>query len=105
VPLKRMRGCDWLLTDMNIDPASTMAALERVLGGGVRPGGVIATLKLPEWSRAADLPAWLAAFRGWGYRPRARQLSTGGREVCVVATRRVLVRPTTPPHATRAPGV
>lgn len=88
VPLRRMKGCDWLLTDMNIDPASTMGALERVLGGGVRPAGVIATLKLPDWSRAADLPGWLDAFRAWGYEPRVRQLSTGGREVCVVATTR-----------------
>ncbi|MEI6657239.1 MAG: SAM-dependent methyltransferase [Planctomycetota bacterium] len=106
VPLKRMKGVDWLLTDMNIDPSSTMAALERVLGGGVRPAGVIATLKLPDWSRAADLPGWLDAFRAWGYVPRVRQLSTGGREVCVVATARPAGR-VTPPNrhrATRRPG-
>jgi hypothetical protein len=53
----------------------------------VKPRGIIATLKLPEWSRAAALPEWLAAFRAWGFRPRARQLSTGGRELCVVAVR------------------
>ena len=48
-----------------------------------RPRGVIATLKLPDWSRAAELGGWLDRFRAWGYVPRARQLSTGGREVCV----------------------
>jgi hypothetical protein len=87
VPLKRFAGCDWLLADMNIDPRSTMAALGRVLAvGAARPKGVIATLKLPDWSRACELPSWLAEFRAWGYAAVARQLSTGGREVCVVAT-------------------
>jgi len=105
VPLRRMKGFDWLLTDMNIDPSSTMAALERVIGGGVRPAGVIATLKLPDWSRAADLPGWLDAFRAWGYEPRVRQLSTGGREVCVFATTRTggWVTPPRRRRATRRP--
>lgn len=88
VPLARFRGCDWLLADMNIDPAGTMAALGRVLEpGAARPKGVIATLKMPTWSRAAEIDRWLASFRSWGYRPAARQLSTGGRELCVVAMR------------------
>lgn len=86
VKLKAFRGFDWVLTDMNIDPSSTLAALERaVTGPGTRPRGIIATLKLPTWSRAAELPQWLETFSRWGYVPRARQLSTGGREVCVVA--------------------
>jgi hypothetical protein len=34
-----------------------------------------------------DPDAVVAAFRQWGYEPRARQLSTGGREVCVAALR------------------
>lgn len=88
VRVKDLRGCDWLVTDMNIDPTSTMAALERVLKTtGRRPRGVIATLKLPDWSRAADLDGWLARFASWGYQPRVRQLSTGGRELCLVAIR------------------
>lgn len=88
VKRRAFRGCDWLVCDMNIDPTSTMAALERILTTpGVRPVGVIATLKLPEWSRAEALPGWLDSFAAWGYTPRARQLSTGGREVCVAALR------------------
>jgi len=88
VPLRRFRGFEWLLTDMNIDPTGTMAALGRLLESATRkPRGVIATLKLPEWSRAAELPDWLERFRSWGYEPRARQLSTGGREVCVCGLR------------------
>ena len=73
---------------MNIDPSSTMEALERVAtapGNGLK--GIIATLKLPQWQRAADLPAWLDRFRSWGFPALARQLSTGGRELCVVARR------------------
>jgi hypothetical protein len=70
-----------------------MAAIERVVtADGVRPRGIIATLKLPDWSRAAELPSWLERFRGWGFQPQARQLSTGGREVCVAAQRGIVSR-------------
>ncbi len=86
VPLERFRGCDWLVADMNIDPKSTLAALGRVATApGGHLAGIIATLKIPDWSRAAELPAWLDTFRSWGFEPRARQLSIAGREVCVVA--------------------
>jgi len=88
VRLPRFRGCDWLVCDMNIDPRSTIESIGRVVTApGVRPRGIVATLKLPDWSRAAELPAWLETFASWGYRPAARQLSTSGREVCVVARR------------------
>ncbi len=86
VKLKGFRGFDWFVADMNIDPASTMESLGRILAApGVRPKGVIATLKMPDWSRVAEIPRWLDQFREWGQTPvMARQLSTGGREVCVV---------------------
>jgi len=88
VKLRRFRGCDWLVCDMNIDPTSSLESIRRVVTApDVRPRGIVATLKLPDWSRAAELPEWLAAFRDFGYRPVARQLSTAGREVCVVARR------------------
>lgn len=86
VPLDKFRGCDWLVADMNIDPKSTLAALGRVATArGVKLEGIIATLKIPDWSRAAELSGWLDTIRSWGFEPRARQLSTSGREVCVVA--------------------
>jgi 23S rRNA (cytidine2498-2'-O)-methyltransferase len=86
VKLRAFRGFDWVLADMNIDPSSTLATLERaVTATEARPQGIIATLKLPTWSRAAELPAWLETFSRWGFTPQARQLSTGGREICVVA--------------------
>lgn len=89
VKLAAFRGFDWFVADMNIDPASTMESLGRALtASGVRPKGTIVTLKLPDGSRAAEIPGWLEQFRGWGQVPRmARQLSTGGREICVVTTR------------------
>jgi len=88
---------------MNIDPTSTLDAIERVLAApGKPPHGIIATLKLPHWSRAADLAGWLDRFVSWGYEPRARQLSTGGREVCVVAERAAVSR--RPGRARRPPG-
>ena len=89
VRLRAFRGFDWLVTDMNIDPTSTLESIGRIVTtSGVRPKGIVATLKLPEWSRAAALPQWLELFRRWGFTPLARQLSSGGREVCVVALRR-----------------
>ena len=89
VRLRAFRGFDWIVADMNIDPTSTLESIGRIVTApGVRPKGIIATLKLPEWSRADALPEWLALFRRWGFTPRARQLSSGGREVCVVALRK-----------------
>jgi 23S rRNA (cytidine2498-2'-O)-methyltransferase len=88
VKVKLFRGFDWIVADMNIDPRSTLESLERIVtAGGARPKGLITTLKLPDWSRAEELPTWLDRFRGWGYEPRARQVSTAGREVCVAAVR------------------
>jgi len=87
VKLRAFRDFDWIVADMNIDPRSTLEAIERVVtAGAARAGGIVATLKLPDWSRAAELPGWLDRFRGFGFEPRARQLSTGGREICVVAS-------------------
>jgi hypothetical protein len=88
VKVKNFRGFDWIVADMNIDPRSTLASIGRIVtAAGVKPAGIIATLKLPDWSRAEELAGWLEQFRAWGYNPRGRQLSTGGREICVVALR------------------
>ena len=88
VRLKALRGFHWVVADMNIDPTSTLESLERVVTApGGRVQGIVATLKLPTWERAADLPGFLEQFTAWGFQPHARQLSTGGREVCVWAVR------------------
>jgi len=88
VPLRDLRGFEWVVADMNIDPTSTLEAVGRVVTApGSRATGIIATLKIPDWSRATGLDEWLGQFRAWGFTARARQLSTGGREICVVALR------------------
>jgi len=88
VKVKDFRGFDWIVADMNIDPKSTLESIGRIVtAAGVKPTGIIATLKLPDWSRAEELPGWLDQFREWGFTSRARQISTGGREICVVALR------------------
>lgn len=103
VKLKQLRGFDWVVADMNIDPKSTLDAIDRVVSApGRPPRGIIATLKVPNWSRVGELPDWLARVSSWGYAPRARQLSTGGREICVVAERAAVRRQ--PPRATPKPG-
>jgi 23S rRNA (cytidine2498-2'-O)-methyltransferase len=101
VQLRDLRPFDWVISDMNIDPVSSMESVARVVTApGSRVKGIIATLKLPDWSRASALDGWLGEFRSWGFRPRARQLSTGGREVCIFAARAGRRRVTAP-----APGV
>jgi 23S rRNA (cytidine2498-2'-O)-methyltransferase len=100
VKRQAFRPFDWIVCDMNIDPVSTMESLGRILTApGVRPRGIVATLKLPDWSRAEGLAGWLAEFRSWGFQPAARQLSTGGREVCVVGLRSPAGRRATRPPA------
>jgi 23S rRNA (cytidine2498-2'-O)-methyltransferase len=105
VPVRRFCGLNWLVADMNIDPRSTLESLGRAATAkGVKLEGIVATLKIPDWSRAAELSAWLAAFRDWGFEPRARQLSSGGREICVVARRAGLAtesRPAARPRPAR----
>ena len=100
VTLRDLRGFEWVVADMNIDPTSTLDSIGRVVTApGSRAEGIIATLKIPDWSRATSLDAWLGQFRAWGFTARARQLSTGGREVCVVARR---TGPSRPPRGGRA---
>ncbi|MBT4158345.1 MAG: hypothetical protein HOD99_05875 [Planctomycetaceae bacterium] len=86
VRIRTFHGFDWILTDMNIDPASTMAALERILvSPSLRPRGIIATLKLSDVSIAEKIGQWCTSFASWGYQTQVQQLSTGGQEICLVA--------------------
>jgi 23S rRNA (cytidine2498-2'-O)-methyltransferase len=87
-------GVRWLVADMNIAPAATLDEVERIVKHpDVAIRGLILTLKLSDWSRAEELPAFAARVRGWGYRDvRIRQLVTGGQEVCLVALRRKALR-------------
>jgi 23S rRNA (cytidine2498-2'-O)-methyltransferase len=79
----------WLLADMNVAPNYTLDAVEDIVThASVHVRGLVLTLKLIEWSMAAELPGCAARVRSWGYRDvRLRQLASGGREVCLVALR------------------
>jgi 23S rRNA (cytidine2498-2'-O)-methyltransferase len=47
---------------------------------------MLLTLKLTDWSLAAQLPEWINRVRGWGYNVvRARQLVHNRQEICVAA--------------------
>ena len=89
VRIRDFAGFDWILTDMNIDPANTMASLERILSSRPhKPRGIIATLKLSDLSHAEELDKWCASCASWGYQTRVQQLSTGGQEICLVAEKK-----------------
>jgi 23S rRNA (cytidine2498-2'-O)-methyltransferase len=79
----------WLFADMNVAPTYTLDAVEGIVThAAVHVRGLVLTLKLLEWSMAIELPGCAARVRTWGYRDvRLRQLSSGGREVCLVALR------------------
>jgi 23S rRNA (cytidine2498-2'-O)-methyltransferase len=83
------RDVTWLLADMNVAPTYTLDAVEDIVTHpSVHIRGLVLTLKLLEWSMAAELPGCAARVRSWGYRDvRLRQLASGGREVCLVALR------------------
>jgi 23S rRNA (cytidine2498-2'-O)-methyltransferase len=87
-------GVRWLAADMNVAPQYTLDTVEAIVTHpDVTIRGLVLTLKLADWSLAAQLPEFAERVRGWGYRDvRMRQLATGGQEVCLVALRRKALR-------------
>ncbi|MCA9197473.1 MAG: hypothetical protein KDA87_08040 [Planctomycetales bacterium] len=79
----------WLMTDANILPDKTLAMLESIAThASVRLDGMLITLKLPDWSAAAEIPEYLRRIRSWGFKHvRARQLRHNRQEICVAAVR------------------
>ena len=82
-------GVDWIIADINLPPNFTLNTIESILRyTGVKPRGLILTLKLREWSIATEIPAFLERIRGWGFKTvRARQLHHNRQEICVAARR------------------
>lgn len=76
---------DWLCVDINLPPNYTLDAVEGALAQpGARFRGMLLTLKLRDWSLAAEVPGYLKRIRNWGFRQvRARQLHHNRREICV----------------------
>ena len=87
VPRDRFLHADWLVVDINLSPNYTLDSVEAILGHpGVHLRGVLMTLKLGEWSLAAEVPEYLERIRSWGLPDvRARQLHHNRQEICVVA--------------------
>jgi 23S rRNA (cytidine2498-2'-O)-methyltransferase len=81
------RDCRWLLMDANVAPNYTLDTLDGLLKqAGVRPKGLVLTLKLTDPKLAEKLPRIAERIRAHGYRVRMRQLAFNRQEVCAVAT-------------------
>jgi len=107
--LKRseFQGTRWLTADLNVAPVQTLDAVEHIVNNrDVRVRGMLLTLKLPEWSLADQIPAYLQRVRSWGYHyVNARQLAFDRQEICVAALRaRELRRPPAPRQRVRRAG-
>jgi 23S rRNA (cytidine2498-2'-O)-methyltransferase len=84
---REFRKIRWLTADMNVAPNYTLEAVEAiVMYPHVSIRGMILTLKLPDWSLAADIPGYIERVKSWGYNiVRARQLQHNRREICLAA--------------------
>ena len=86
---REFRKVRWLMADLNVAPAYTLDTVEAIVThADVSVQGMILTLKLLEWSLAAEIPAYLDRIRSWGFgRVAARQLHHNRQEICVSAQR------------------
>jgi 23S rRNA (cytidine2498-2'-O)-methyltransferase len=82
------RDCRWLVMDANVAPNYTLDTLDALLSQpGVRPKGLVLTLKLTDPKLAEALPSIAERIRRYGYRRvRMRQLAFNRQEVCAVVT-------------------
>jgi 23S rRNA (cytidine2498-2'-O)-methyltransferase len=82
---REFRKVRWLMADLNVAPAYTLDTVEAIVThSDVSVQGMILTLKLLEWSLAAEIPAYLDRIRSWGFgRVAARQLHHNRQEICV----------------------
>jgi 23S rRNA (cytidine2498-2'-O)-methyltransferase len=95
----KMRGADvrrrefrkvrWLFADINVAPSYTLDTVEAIVTHpDVHVQGMLLTLKLLDWSLAAEIPAYLERVGTWGFgRVAARQLHHNRQEICVAALR------------------
>jgi 23S rRNA (cytidine2498-2'-O)-methyltransferase len=82
------RDCRWLVMDANVAPNYTLDTLDALLTqAGVRPEGLVLTLKLTNPRLAEKLPEVAQRIRRHGYRRvRMRQLAFNRQEICAVVT-------------------
>jgi 23S rRNA (cytidine2498-2'-O)-methyltransferase len=94
VPRRELRKVRWLTADMNVAPNFTLDAVEAIVTyREINIRGMLLTLKLPEWSLAAQVPEYLSRLRSCGFNlVRARQLTNNRREICVAALQKPFKR-------------
>ena len=84
---REFRTVRWLMADMNVAPQYTLDTVEAiVIHESVHVAGLLLTLKLLDWSLAAEIPKYLDRIRSWGFKEvLARQLHHNRHEICVAA--------------------
>jgi 23S rRNA (cytidine2498-2'-O)-methyltransferase len=84
---REFRKVRWLMADLNVAPAYTLDTVEAIVThSDVHVQGLILTLKLLDWSLAAEIPMYLDRVQSWGFgRAAARQLHHNRQEICVAA--------------------
>jgi len=84
---REFRGVRWLSADMNVAPQYTLDTVEAIVTHeSVHVAGMLLTLKLPDWSLAAEIPQYLDRIRSWGFKEvLARQLHQNRHEICIAA--------------------
>lgn len=89
---KMFRKFRWLTADANVAASYTLDAVEAIVTyPGVNIEGMLLTLKMSEWSQAADIALHVARIKAWGFPMISiRQLAYNRREVCVAAWRQKL---------------
>jgi 23S rRNA (cytidine2498-2'-O)-methyltransferase len=82
------RDCRWLVMDANVAPNYTLDTVDALLTqAGVRPTGLVLTLKLTDPGLAEQLPLLAERIRRHGYRRvRMRQLAYNAQEICAIVT-------------------
>jgi 23S rRNA (cytidine2498-2'-O)-methyltransferase len=76
---------EWLLLDMNVEPRISLFAVDR-LGTRMMDSllGMLLTIKLNQWSMAAEIPSWFEHLKAIGMvKIRATQLAHNRQEIFV----------------------
>lgn len=84
LPRKTFRGAKWLLVDSNVKPDKTLVTVANVVKNEqTQFEGLIITMKLGDYSEAAEIEKWRTKILGWGAsQVNVRQLARNKCEVC-----------------------
>ncbi|QDS93202.1 putative 23S rRNA ribose 2'-O-ribose methyltransferase [Roseimaritima multifibrata] len=88
--ISEFRDYRWLIVDATLKPPKVLSMVGRILShSDVRIQGIVLTLKLGDYDRAAEIPGWIQQVERWGFPKeliQVRQLATGRCEVCLIAS-------------------